>query len=160
GVPFAIKDLTPTQGKRTTLGSKTHENWVPEEDAPIVAALLAAGGILVGKTTTPEFAHAGYTESPLWGITRNPWNPRLSSGGSSGGAGVAVAAGCVPLAEGSDMGGSVRIPAAFCGTVGLKPSFGRIPFTILPSVFDQLSHFGPLARTIDDTALFLAVTQG
>jgi Asp-tRNA(Asn)/Glu-tRNA(Gln) amidotransferase A subunit family amidase len=160
GVPFAIKDLTPTKGLRTTLGSKTHEHWVPDEDAPIVTALLAAGGILVGKTTTPEFAHAGYTDSPLWGVTRNPWNPTLTCGGSSGGAGVAVAAGCVPLAEGSDMGGSVRIPAAFCGTVGLKPSFGRIPFTILPSVFDQLSHFGPLARTIDDAALFLAVTQG
>ncbi len=160
GVPIAIKDLTPTKGKRTTLGSFAYERWVPDEDAPIVEALLGAGAILVGKTTTPEFAHSSFTESPLWGITRNPWNVDLTPGGSSGGSAAAVATGCVPLAEGSDMGGSVRIPAAFCGIVGLKPSFGRIPFTILPSQFDQLSHFGPLARTVADAALFLAVTQG
>ncbi len=160
GVPFAIKDLTPTKGKRTTLGSYAYEHWVPDYDAPIVEALKAAGGIMVGKTTTPEFAYSGFTESPLWGITRNPWNPDLTAGGSSGGAGVAVATGCVPIAEGSDMGGSVRIPAAFCGIVGLKPSFGRIPFTVLPSEFDQLSHFGPLSRTIADASLFLQVTQG
>jgi Asp-tRNA(Asn)/Glu-tRNA(Gln) amidotransferase A subunit family amidase len=160
GVPFAIKDLTPTKGKRTTLGSYAYEHWVPDYDAPIVEALKAAGGIMVGKTTTPEFAYSGFTESPLWGVTRNPWNPDLTAGGSSGGSGVAVATGCVPIAEGSDMGGSVRIPAAFCGVVGLKPSFGRIPFTVLPSEFDQLSHFGPLARTIADASLFLQVTQG
>ena len=160
GVPIAIKDLTPTKGKRTTLGSFAYEHWVPDADAPIVEALLGAGAILVGKTTTPEFAHSSFTESPLWGITRNPWNGDLTPGGSSGGSAAAVATGCVPLAEGSDMGGSVRIPAAFCGIVGLKPSFGRIPFTILPSQFDQLSHFGPLARTVADAALFLAVTQG
>jgi Asp-tRNA(Asn)/Glu-tRNA(Gln) amidotransferase A subunit family amidase len=160
GVPFAIKDMTPTKGKRTTLGSYAYEHWIPDYDAPVVEALKTAGGIMVGKTTTPEFAYSGFTESPLWGITRNPWNPDLTAGGSSGGAGVAVATGCVPLAEGSDMGGSVRIPAAFCGVVGLKPSFGRIPFTILPSEFDQLSHFGPLARTIADASLFLQVTQG
>jgi Asp-tRNA(Asn)/Glu-tRNA(Gln) amidotransferase A subunit family amidase len=160
GVPFAIKDLTPTKGKRTTLGSYAFEHWVPEEDAPIVEALTRAGGIMVGKTMTPEFAYSSFTESPLWGITRNPWNTGHSPGGSSGGSGAAVASGCVPLAEGSDMGGSVRIPASFCGIVGLKPSFGRIPFTILPSQFDSLSHFGPLARTIDDAALFLDVTQG
>ena len=160
GVPIAIKDLTPTKGKPTTLGSFAYEHWVPNEDAPIVGALLGAGAILIGKTTTPEFAHSGFTESPLWGVTRNPWDPARTPGGSSGGAGVAVATGCVPLAEGSDMGGSVRIPAALCGTVGLKPSFGRIPFTILPSQFDSLSHFGPLARTVADAALFLDVTQG
>jgi len=160
GVPFAIKDLTPTKGKRTTLGSYAYENWVPGEDAPIVEALNKAGGIMVGKTNTPEFAYSSFTESPLWGITRNPWDTGRSPGGSSGGSGAAVASGCVPLAEGSDMGGSVRIPASFCGIVGLKPSFGRIPFTILPSQFDSLSHFGPLARTIDDASLFLDVTQG
>ena len=160
GVPIAIKDLTPTKGKRTTLGSYAYEHWVPEEDAPIVEALLGAGAILVGKTTTPEFAYSSFTESPLWGVTRNPWNLACTPGGSSGGSGAAVAAGCVPLAEGSDMGGSVRIPAACCGCVGLKPSFGRIPFTILPSIFDSLSHFGPLARTVADAALFLSVTQG
>lgn len=160
GVPFAMKDLTPTKGKRTTLGSKAYETWVPDHDAPIVEALDRAGGIMVGKTTTPEFAYSGFTDSPLWGYTRNPWNPAKTSGGSSGGAGSAVGSGCVPIAEGSDMGGSVRIPASFCGVAGLKPSFGRIPFTILPSQFDQLSHFGPLARTVSDIALFLSVTQG
>jgi Asp-tRNA(Asn)/Glu-tRNA(Gln) amidotransferase A subunit family amidase len=160
GIPFAIKDLTPTKGKRTTLGSYAYEHWVPDHDAPIVEALKAAGGILIGKTTTPEFAYSSFTESPLWGITRNPWNPERCAGGSSGGSGVAVATGCVPFAEGSDMGGSVRIPASFCGTLGLKPSFGRIPFTILPSQFDQISHFGPLARSVADLCLFMQVTQG
>jgi Asp-tRNA(Asn)/Glu-tRNA(Gln) amidotransferase A subunit family amidase len=160
GVPIAIKDLTPTRGKRTTLGSYAYEDWVPDEDAPIVEALLGAGAIMVGKTTTPEFAYSSFTESPLWGITRNPWDPARTPGGSSGGSGAAVASGCVALAEGSDMGGSVRIPAALSGTVGLKPSFGRIPFTILPSMFDSLSHFGPLARGVGDARLFLDAAQG
>ena len=160
GLPIAIKDLTPTKGKRTTLGSYTHEHWVPDYDAAIVEKLAAAGAIMVGKTTTPEFAYSSFTESPLWGITRNPWNPERTPGGSSGGSGAAVASGCVPLAEGTDMGGSVRIPAAWCGIVGLKPSLGRIPLDLLPSVFDNISHFGPLARTIDDARLFLAATQG
>ena len=160
GVPIAIKDLTPTRGKITTMGSRIYEHWEPDEDAVIVEKLLASGAIMVGKTTTPEFAYSSFTESPLWGVTRNPWNPRRSPGGSSGGSGAAVASGCVPLAEGSDMGGSVRIPASFCGIVGLKPSFGRIPFTILPSQFDSLSHFGPLARTVADAALFVSATQG
>jgi Asp-tRNA(Asn)/Glu-tRNA(Gln) amidotransferase A subunit family amidase len=160
GIPVAIKDLTPTRGKRTTLGSRLYENWVPDHDAVIVERLENAGAIMVGKTTTPEFAAFSFTASPLWGITRNPWNLGYSPGGSSGGSSAAVAAGCVPMAEGCDMGGSVRIPAAFCGIVGLKPSFGRIPFEILPSQFDALSHFGPLSRTVEDSALFLAVTQG
>ena len=115
---------------------------------------------MVGKTTTPEFAYSSFTDSPLWGITRNPWDPARTPGGSSGGSGAAVGSGCVPLAEGTDMGGSVRIPAAWCGIVGLKPSMGRIPMDLLPSVFDNISHFGPLARTIDDARLFLAATQG
>ncbi|MEJ1995533.1 MAG: amidase [Limibacillus sp.] len=160
GVPVAIKDFTPTKGKTTTRGSVVYKDWVPDHDARIVTDLKAAGAILVGKTTTPEFAHSGFTHSPLWGVTRNPWNTDRTPGGSSGGSGAAVAAGCVPLAEGSDMGGSVRIPAALCGIVGLKPSLGRIPMTVLPTVFDNISHFGPLARTIDDAALFLACTQG
>lgn len=160
GVPVAIKDLTPTRGKRTTLGSHVYEHWVPDEDAVVVQRLKAAGAIMIGKTTTPEFAHAGTTSSPLWGVTSNPWDPDRTPGGSSGGSGVAVATGCVPLAEGTDMGGSVRIPAAFCGVVGLKPSLGRIPMDILPSGFDSLSHFGPLARTVEDAALFLSVTEG
>jgi Asp-tRNA(Asn)/Glu-tRNA(Gln) amidotransferase A subunit family amidase len=160
GVPLAIKDLTPTRGKRTTLGSFVYEHWVPERDAAVVEKLTAAGAVLVGKTTTPEFAHCGFTESPLWGVTRNPWDPARTPGGSSGGSGAAVASGCVALAEGTDMGGSVRIPAAECGIVGLKPSLGRIPMDILPSLFDNISHFGPLARSVDDAALFLAAVQG
>lgn len=160
GIPFAIKDMTPTRGKRTTLGSYAFEHNVPDHNAPIVDALIDAGGILIGKTTTPEFAYSGFTESPLWGISRNPWDLDRTPGGSSGGASIAVATGCVPLAEGSDMGGSVRIPASLCGIVGYKPSFGRIPFTILPSQFDQFSHFGLLTRTIGDSALFLQITQG
>src|ERR1700761_5275218 len=96
GVPFAIKDLTPTKGKRTTLGSFAYEHNVPDHDASIVEALKNAGGILIGKTTTPEFAYSSFTESPLWGISRNPWDPDRTPGGSSGGAGIAVASGCVP----------------------------------------------------------------
>ncbi len=126
----------------------------------MVRRLQAAGAVLVGKTTTPEFAHSGFTSSPRWGVTRNPRDPSRSPGGSSGGSGAAVAGGCVPFAEGTDMGGSVRIPAAFCGVVGLKPSLGRIPMTILPSLFDDISHFGPLARTVDDAALFMAAAAG
>ena len=160
GVPIAIKDFTPLAGKRTTRGSCALEHWIPEEDPIIVKRLRAAGAIIVARTTTPEFAFSSFTESPLWGITRNPWNPERSPGGSSGGSAVAVATGCVPLAEGTDMGGSVRIPAALCGVVGLKPSLGRIPMDILPTAFDSISHFGPLARTVEDTALFLSVTQG
>jgi Asp-tRNA(Asn)/Glu-tRNA(Gln) amidotransferase A subunit family amidase len=160
GIPIAIKDFTPTRGKVTTRGSRLLEDWVPDWSAVIVERLEAAGAILVGKTTTPEFATSGFTDSPLWGITRNPWNPAHTTGGSSGGSGAAVAAGCVPIAEGTDMGGSVRIPAALCGTVGLKPSLGRIPMDIIDTVYDNISHFGPLARSIADTTLFLDVAQG
>jgi Asp-tRNA(Asn)/Glu-tRNA(Gln) amidotransferase A subunit family amidase len=160
GLPVALKDMTPTRGKRTTLGSFAYEHWVPDADATIVTSLSSAGGVLIGKTTTPEFAYGSFTESPLWGVTRNPWNLDRTAGGSSGGAGAAVAAGCVALAEGSDMGGSVRIPASFCGVVGLKPSFGRIPFTALSSTYDNIAHHGPLTRTIDDARLFMQVAQG
>jgi Asp-tRNA(Asn)/Glu-tRNA(Gln) amidotransferase A subunit family amidase len=160
GVPIAIKDFTPTKGKRTTRGSYAFEHWVPEEDPVLVRRLLGAGAIMVGKTTTPEFAYSSFTRSPLWGDTVNPWDPSKCAGGSSGGSGAAVASGCVPLAEGTDMGGSVRIPAAFCGIVGLKPSLGRIPMDIVNTVFDTISHFGPLARTVEDAALFLRLTEG
>ena len=160
GVPIALKDTTPTAGHRTTLGSYSHEHWVPQHDGAIAAALQRAGAIVIAKTTTPEFAHSLVTESPLWGVTRNPWNTDLSTGGSSGGSGAAVASGCVALAEGSDMGGSVRIPAAWCGVVGLKPGLGRIPMDALPALFDTISHHGPLARCVDDARLFLSATQG
>ena len=160
GIPLGIKDVTPTAGKTTTRGSKMYAHWVPAEDAIIVQRFKAAGAIVVGKTTTPEFAYDSFTHSPLWGITRNPWNPARTPGGSSGGSAAAVASGCVPLAEGTDMGGSVRIPASFCGLVGLKPSLGRIPMDILPTVFDNISHFGPLARTIADANVFMNVAGG
>jgi Asp-tRNA(Asn)/Glu-tRNA(Gln) amidotransferase A subunit family amidase len=160
GLPVAIKDFTPIAGKVTTRGSHVFSDWVPKSNPVIVERLFGAGAIIIGKTTTPEFAYSSFTSSPLWGITRNPRDPTRTSGGSSGGSAVAVATGCASLAEGTDMGGSVRIPASFCGIVGLKPSLGRIPMDILPTVFDSISHFGPLARTVDDAALFLSVTQG
>jgi len=160
GVPFAAKDLTPTKGDLTTLGSWTEGDHIATETALCIRRLEQAGAILIGKTTTPEFAFSSFTESPRWGITRNPWNPARTSGGSSGGSAVAVATGVVPFAEGTDMGGSVRIPAALCGVVGLKPSLGRIPMTILPSVFDNISHFGPLARRVDDAIAFMAAAAG
>ncbi|MEZ5298940.1 MAG: amidase, partial [Ilumatobacteraceae bacterium] len=134
GVPVAVKDTTPTAGHRTTLGSVAFEHWVPDHDAAIVRTLRRAGAMIVGKTTTPELAHTLITDSPLLGTTRNPWNPERTPGGSSGGSGAAVASGCVALAEGSDMGGSVRIPAAWSGVVGLKPSLGRIPMDVLPGL--------------------------
>ena len=160
GLPVAIKDFTPIAGKVTTRGSHAFADWVPSSNPVIVERLIEAGAIIIGKTTTPEFAYSSFTASLLWGITRNPRDPTRTSGGSSGGSAVAVATGCASLAEGTDMGGSVRIPASFCGIVGLKPALGRIPMDILPTVFDSISHFGPLARTVDDAALFLAATQG
>jgi Asp-tRNA(Asn)/Glu-tRNA(Gln) amidotransferase A subunit family amidase len=160
GVPVAVKDTTPVAGRRTTLGSYAFEHSVPDRDAYIVTALRRAGAVIVGQTTSPEFAHTLQTDSPLWGVTRNPHALDRTPGGSSGGSGAAVASGCVPLAEGSDMGGSVRIPAAWCGVVGLKPSLGRIPMDVLPGLFDSISHHGPLARCADDARLFLAATQG
>lgn len=160
GVPIAIKDFTPTKGKRTTRGSVYFENWVPDFDPVLVQRFQRAGAIMVGKTTTPEFAYSSFTKSVLWGHTVNPWDTSRTTGGSSGGSGAAVASYCVPLAEGTDMGGSVRIPAGLCGIVGHKPSLGRIPMDILNTVFDSISHFGPLARNMEDAALFLRVTEG
>ncbi len=160
GVPVSIKDFTPTKGQLTTQGSMAFKDHCGTRDAVIVQRLKSAGAIVVAKTTTPEFAYSSFTQSPLWGVTRNPWNPELTPGGSSGGAAVSVVTGAVPLAEGSDMGGSVRIPAAFSGCVGMKPSKGRIPMEITETVFDHISHFGPLARTVEDVALFLRATEG
>ena len=160
GVPVALKDTTPVLGKRTTCGSRALAAHVADRDAWIVTALRKSGAIIIGKTTTPEFAFSSFTQSPLFGVTRNPWDPARSPGGSSGGSAVAVATGAVPLAEGTDMGGSVRIPAALCGVVGFKPSLGRIPFDILPSVFDNISHFGTIARCCQDAAAFVAAAQG
>ena len=160
GIPVAIKDTTPWSGHRLTLGSLTQSENVATSTAWVVDRLLESGAVIVGSTNSPEFAHSSFTDNRLWGPTRNPHDPRLSPGGSSGGSAVAVATGCVALAEGTDMGGSVRIPAAWCGVVGLKPSLGRIPMDALPGLWDSLSHHGPLARSADDAWRFLLATQG
>jgi len=160
GIPIAIKDTSSWIGHRSTSGSRIFEHNLARHTDAVVQKLLDAGAIIVGSTNTPEFAHAGITDNLLWGATRNPHNHDRTTGGSSGGSAAAVASGCVALAEGSDMGGSVRIPASWCGIVGLKPSLGRIPMTALPGLFDTLSHHGPLARTVDDVWEFLLATQG
>ncbi|MGH7311524.1 MAG: amidase, partial [Candidatus Rokuibacteriota bacterium] len=123
GIPFSIKDLTMTRGVRTMSGSHAYRDRVPDVDAPIVQRLRASGGIMIGKTTTPEFGWKAIGDSPLTGITRNPWNPGMTTGGSSAGAGAAAAAGLGALHQGSDGAGSIRIPSAFCGVYGLKPSY-------------------------------------
>ncbi|HEX5528851.1 MAG TPA: amidase [Methylomirabilota bacterium] len=160
GVPVSIEDLVFTRRVLTTGGSRLFADHVPEEDSVCVERLKGAGAIIVGKTTTPEFGHKAVTDSPLLGITRNPWNPALTPGGSSGGAGAAVAAGLGPLAVGTDGGGSIRIPAAFCGVYGLKPSFGRVPQAPGFPGWETLSHTGPLTRTVRDAALMLDVIAG
>ena len=159
GVPFSVKDTLDTAGVRTTLGALRFAERVPKEDAVVVARFHAAGAILVGKTTTPEFAHKGVTDSALFGATRNPWASAYTCGGSSGGAAVAAATGMGPLAIGTDEGGSIRIPASYCGVVGLKPTFGLIP-RVPVGVAELLTHLGPLCRTVEDAALFLSVTAG
>src|SRR5262245_59354028 len=160
GVPVSIKDLTPTEGIRTTWGSKIHEHDVPEEDALIVRRLKAAGAIVVGKTNTPEFGAGGNTFNAVFGPTRNPWNPAFTCGGSSGGAAVALATGMGPIAEGSDLGGSLRMPAAFCGVVGFRTTPGLVPKFPSDLGWDSLSVTGPMARTVGRTALIAAVVAG
>jgi len=155
GVPVSVKDLLLTSGWPTLRGSLTTDKAGPwNVDAPTVARLREHGAVLLGKTTTPEFGWKGVTDSPLTGVTRNPWDTARTPGGSSGGAAAAVASGLGPLALGTDGGGSIRIPASFCGIVGLKPTHGRVP-VYPPSTFGTLSHVGPMARTVADTALLL-----
>jgi aspartyl-tRNA(Asn)/glutamyl-tRNA(Gln) amidotransferase subunit A len=157
GVPASIKDLIVTRGWPTLRGSKTVDPKGPwNDDAPVVARLREHGAVLLGKTTTPEFGWKGVTDSALTGITRNPWNPKMTPGGSSGGAAAAVAAGIGPLAVGTDGGGSIRIPCAFTGLFGLKPSFGRVPAWPL-SPMGTVAHLGPMTRTVEDAALMLNV---
>jgi aspartyl-tRNA(Asn)/glutamyl-tRNA(Gln) amidotransferase subunit A len=157
GVPASIKDIILTKGWPTRRGSKTTDPAGPwKDDAPAVARLREAGAVLVGKTTTPEFGWKGVTDSPLTGITRNPWDPRKTPGGSSGGAAAAVASGMGPLAIGTDGGGSIRIPCGFTGLFGIKPSFGRVPAWPL-SPFGTVAHLGPMTRTVADAALMLNV---
>jgi aspartyl-tRNA(Asn)/glutamyl-tRNA(Gln) amidotransferase subunit A len=157
GVPVSIKDLLLTRGWPTLRGSRTIDPRGPwQDDAPCAARLREHGAVLLGKTTTPEFGWKGVTDSPLTGITRNPWDPKLTPGGSSGGAAAALAAGMGPLAVGTDGGGSIRIPCAFTGLFGLKPSFGRVPAWPL-SPFGTVAHVGPMTRTVADAALMLNV---
>jgi aspartyl-tRNA(Asn)/glutamyl-tRNA(Gln) amidotransferase subunit A len=159
GVPVSIKDLLYTRGVRTMFGSRIRENYVPEEDAPSVAKVLSSGAIVIGKTTTPEFGFKGVTDSPVTGVSRNPWNLERTCGGSSGGAGAAVATGLGPLAVGTDGAGSIRIPSSFNGIFGLKPSFGRVA-VYPPSPVATLVHAGPMTRTVHDAALMLTAMAG
>ncbi|HEY7254638.1 MAG TPA: amidase, partial [Methylomirabilota bacterium] len=152
GVPFSVKDLLFTKGARTTMGSLIFADQVPTEDAVPVRRLREAGAILIGKTTTPEFGHKPFTDSPLFGATRNPWDLSRTAGGSSGGAAAAVATGQGPLALGTDGGGSVRLPASCCGIVGLKPTLGRVPHVHQADLFSSTSYIGPMARTVAETA--------
>ncbi|HYI86866.1 MAG TPA: amidase family protein, partial [Burkholderiales bacterium] len=157
GVPVSIKDIILTQGWPTLRGSKTIDPSGPwNDDAPATARLREHGAVLLGKTTTPEFGWKGVTDSPLTGITRNPWNTAKTPGGSSGGAAAAVAAGMGPLAVGTDGGGSIRIPCSFTGLFGIKPSFGRVPAWPL-SPFGTVAHVGPMTRSVADAALMLNV---
>jgi aspartyl-tRNA(Asn)/glutamyl-tRNA(Gln) amidotransferase subunit A len=160
GVPVSIKDILLTRGWPTLRGSRAidpDQEWA--HDSPVVARLRGQGAVLLGKTTTPELGWKAVTDSPLTGITRNPWNPERTPGGSSGGAAAAVAAGMAPLAVGTDGGGSVRIPAAFTGIFTLKPTYGLVPY-YPASAFGTLAHTGPMTRTVADAALVLDVIAG
>jgi amidase len=160
GLPIGVKDITRTAGIRTTFGSLLFKDFVPEEDAEVVRRLKAAGAIVLAKTNTPEFAAGANTVNAVFGATRNPWNPALSPAGSSGGSAVAVATGMVPIAQGTDFGASVRLPAAFCGIVGIRPTPGLIPSHPMPLAWDPGQVHGPLARSAEDAALMLDAMVG
>jgi len=160
GLPIAHKDLVPTRGLRTTYGSVLHVDNIPSEDALIVARIKAAGAITIGKTNTPEFGAGSQTFNRVFGATHNPYDISRTCGGSSGGAAVALAARFLPIADGSDTGGSLRNPAAFCNVVGFRPSLGRIPTQSARSAASDLSTPGPMARSVDDAALLFSVIAG
>jgi amidase len=160
GLPVGIKDVTPVGGVRTTYGSPLYADHVPAEDAEVVRRLRAAGAIVIGKTNTPEFATGANTWNEVFGRTRNPWNRERSAGGSTGGGAAAVATGMIALAEGTDLGGSLRIPAAFCGVVGLRPSPGLVPTWPADYLWDTLQVTGPIARCAEDVALVLQAMAG
>ncbi|WP_280153075.1 amidase [Piscinibacter sp. XHJ-5] len=160
GIPYACKDLVDTRGVRTTLGSRLHAANVPDHDAVAVQRLRAQGAILIGKTTTSEFGAKCLTDAPLFGRTPNAWNPRHTSGGSSGGAAVAVASGLAPIGVATDGGGSTRIPAACNGVVGLKQSMGVVPHSQALDAFGNLTYVTPMSRTVADTALMLQAMAG
>ncbi|HYK82293.1 MAG TPA: amidase family protein [Gemmatimonadales bacterium] len=160
GLPVGIKDVTPVAGLRTTFGSPVYRDHVPAEDALVVRRLRAADALILGKTNCPEFAAGGNTFNEVFGRTRNPWNPARSAGGSTGGGAAALATGMIALAEGTDLGGSLRIPASFCGVVGLRPSIGLVPTYPTDWTWDTLQVEGPVARTAEDVALMLQAIAG
>src|SRR5262245_63847168 len=160
GLPVAHKDLQLTRGIRTTFGSPIFKDFVPTEDALVVERMRAAGAIVVGKTNTPEFGAGSQTFNPVFGATLNPYDRSRTCGGSSGGAAVALACGMVPMADGTDMGGSLRNPASFCGVVGMRPSPGRVPTWPARLGWSTLSVDGPMARTVADVALVLSAMAG
>jgi len=159
GLPIAHKDLLPTKGIRTTYGSPLYAEHVPEVDALIVERMRAAGALVVGKTNAPEFGAGSQTFNRVFGATRNPYDTTKTCGGSSGGAAVALAARMIPIADGSDTGGSLRNPAAFCNVIGFRPSPGRVP-SFPGDPWSDLSTAGPMARTVDDVALLFSVLAG
>jgi aspartyl-tRNA(Asn)/glutamyl-tRNA(Gln) amidotransferase subunit A len=160
GVPFAVKDLVNTAGVKTTFGSVAFADNVPTADSVAVERLKAAGAILIGKTTTPEFGHKCFTDAPLFGRTANPWNLARTCGGSSGGAAAACAAGLVPIGIATDGGGSSRIPAACCGVIGFKQTLGLVPHDLTPDGFGNQSHITPMTRSVMDTAVMLQAMAG
>jgi amidase len=160
GLPIAHKDLQPTKGIRTTFGSPIYKDFVPADDSLLVERLRTAGAIAIGKTNTPEFGAGSQTFNPVFGSTLNPYDPTKTCGGSSGGAAVALACGMLPIADGSDMGGSLRNPASFCSVVGLRPSPGRVPVWPAATAWSTLSVDGPMARSVADVALLLSAIAG
>ncbi|HIA13218.1 MAG TPA: amidase [Flavobacteriales bacterium] len=157
GVPIGVKDVTATAGIRTTYGSPLFADHIPDKDDIIVQRIKEADGVIIGKTNTPEFATGGNTYNDVFGATRNPWNTELSAGGSTGGGGAGLISGMFPIASGSDLGGSLRIPAAFCGVMGLRPTPGLVPAGPGNTPFDTLGVPGPMARSSVDLALLLEV---
>src|SRR3989441_2750428 len=160
GLPVGIKDVTPVAGLRTTYGSPLYRDHVPADDALVVRRLREAGAVILGKTNCPEFAAGGNTFNEVFGRTRNPWDPTRSAGGSTGGGAAGLVTGMITLAEGTDLGGSLRIPASFCGVVGLRPSVGLIPTYPADWAWDTLQVEGPMARTAQAVALMLQAVAG
>ena len=160
GLPIAMKDLEPVKGMRTTMGSPILKDWVPDYDSIMVERFRSHGLTLLGKTNTPEFGLGSQTFNTVFGATKNPWDVTKTCGGSSGGAAVAVATGMLPFADGSDMGGSLRNPANFCGVVGLRPSPGRVPTHPSINLWGTLGVLGPIARTAEDAAWLMSIQAG